>query len=85
MSIKVVIVTVIHYRIPICLYFTPKSDDEVNFNISCLVKKKIEPLRLNVKVGQINLASLVEDFLYGFFAPYTPNNILTITLIAVTG
>lgn len=40
-------------RIPIELYFTPKSDEEVNFNIVCTIKKKIEPLRLNVKVRQL--------------------------------
>lgn len=39
-----------YFRIPVNLYFTPKSDDEVNFNIVCAIKKKIEPLRLNVKV-----------------------------------
>lgn len=37
-------------RMPINLYFTPHSDDEVNFNIACTVKRKVEPLRLNVKV-----------------------------------
>ena len=34
---------------PVNLYFTPKADYEVNFNIVCGVKRKIEPLRLNVK------------------------------------
>lgn len=41
------------------LYFTPKSDQEVNFNIACNVKKKVEPLRLNVKAEGYCMSAMV--------------------------
>ncbi|XP_055993028.1 hydrocephalus-inducing protein homolog [Sorex fumeus] len=36
-------------RIPIDIFFTPKLEGEVNFNLICNVKKKVNPLTLNVK------------------------------------
>ncbi|XP_073911808.1 hydrocephalus-inducing protein homolog [Castor canadensis] len=36
-------------RIPIDIFFTPKHEGDVNFNLICNVKKKVHPLTLNVK------------------------------------
>ncbi|XP_054934895.1 hydrocephalus-inducing protein homolog [Physeter macrocephalus] len=36
-------------RFPIDIFFTPKQEGEVNFNLICNVKKKAHPLTLNVK------------------------------------
>ncbi|KAK3085440.1 hypothetical protein FSP39_003318 [Pinctada imbricata] len=36
-------------KIPIELYFTPNSDKEVNFNLTCQVRRKVLPVTLNVK------------------------------------
>ncbi|XP_036605974.1 hydrocephalus-inducing protein homolog [Trichosurus vulpecula] len=36
-------------RIPIDIFFTPKYEGEVNFNLICHVKRKAQPLTLNVK------------------------------------
>uniref|UniRef100_A0A2K6GI20 HYDIN axonemal central pair apparatus protein n=1 Tax=Propithecus coquereli TaxID=379532 RepID=A0A2K6GI20_PROCO len=36
-------------RIPIDIFFTPKQEGDVNFNLICNVKKKVQPLTLNVK------------------------------------
>ncbi|XP_042303381.1 LOW QUALITY PROTEIN: hydrocephalus-inducing protein homolog [Sceloporus undulatus] len=38
-----------HSRIPITIYFMPTLKGEVNFNLICDVKKKSQPLCLNVK------------------------------------
>lgn len=37
----------------------PNSDQEVNFNIACNVKRKTEPLRLNVKAEGYSMNALV--------------------------
>nr|XP_004659621.2 hydrocephalus-inducing protein homolog [Jaculus jaculus] len=36
-------------RFPIDIFFTPKQEGDVNFNLICNVKKKVHPLILNVK------------------------------------
>uniref|UniRef100_A0A4X2JPP9 HYDIN axonemal central pair apparatus protein n=1 Tax=Vombatus ursinus TaxID=29139 RepID=A0A4X2JPP9_VOMUR len=36
-------------RLPIDIYFTPKCEGEVNFTLICHVKRKAQPLTLNVK------------------------------------
>ncbi|XP_069312434.1 hydrocephalus-inducing protein homolog [Eulemur rufifrons] len=36
-------------RFPIDIFFTPKHEGDVNFNLICNVKKKVQPLTLNVK------------------------------------
>ncbi|OWK16227.1 hypothetical protein Celaphus_00004320 [Cervus elaphus hippelaphus] len=36
-------------RFPIDIFFTPKKEGDVNFNLICNVKKKAHPLTLNVK------------------------------------
>ncbi|XP_008833211.1 hydrocephalus-inducing protein homolog [Nannospalax galili] len=36
-------------RFPIDIFFTPKQEGDVNFNVVCNVKKKVHPLTLNVK------------------------------------
>ena len=36
-------------RFPIDIFFTPKQEGDVNFNLICNVKKKAQPLTLNVK------------------------------------
>ncbi|KAM8955232.1 hydrocephalus-inducing protein homolog [Lycaon pictus] len=36
-------------RFPIDIFFTPKQEGDVNFNLTCNVKKKAQPLTLNVK------------------------------------
>ncbi|XP_070307131.1 hydrocephalus-inducing protein homolog isoform X1 [Odocoileus virginianus] len=36
-------------RFPIDIFFTPKKEGDVNFNLICSVKKKAHPLTLNVK------------------------------------
>ncbi|XP_040838338.1 hydrocephalus-inducing protein homolog isoform X1 [Ochotona curzoniae] len=36
-------------RFPIDIFFTPKQEGDVNFNLICNVKKKVHPLTLNVK------------------------------------
>ncbi|KAG8143780.1 hypothetical protein E2320_000954, partial [Naja naja] len=38
-----------HSRFPIHIHFTPTQEGEVNFNLLCDVKKKSQPLCLNVK------------------------------------
>lgn len=36
-------------RFPVDIFFTPKQEGDVNFNLICNVKKKAHPLTLNVK------------------------------------
>ncbi|XP_076989079.1 hydrocephalus-inducing protein homolog isoform X4 [Tamandua tetradactyla] len=36
-------------RFPIDIFFTPKQEGDVNFNLICNVKKKLQPITLNVK------------------------------------
>lgn len=36
-------------RLPIDIFFTPKQERDVNFNLICNVKNKAHPLTLNVK------------------------------------
>ncbi|XP_037671838.1 hydrocephalus-inducing protein homolog isoform X3 [Choloepus didactylus] len=36
-------------RFPIDIFFTPKQEGNVNFNLICNVKKKVQPITLNVK------------------------------------
>ncbi|KAM6177458.1 hydrocephalus-inducing protein homolog [Erethizon dorsatum] len=36
-------------RFPIDIFFTPKQEGDVNFNLICNVKKKVHPLMLNIK------------------------------------
>ena len=49
--------------LPVAIYFTPNSDKEVNFNIICRVKRKLLPLKLNVKAEgyTMNCAVMWED------------------------
>lgn len=36
-------------RFPVDIFFTPKQEGDVNFNLICNIKKKAHPLTLNVK------------------------------------
>ncbi|XP_021488188.2 hydrocephalus-inducing protein homolog [Meriones unguiculatus] len=36
-------------RFPVDIFFTPKQEGDVNFNLICNIKKKAQPLTLNVK------------------------------------
>ncbi|KAM5262598.1 hydrocephalus-inducing protein homolog [Ctenodactylus gundi] len=36
-------------RFPVDIFFTPKQEGDVNFNLICNVKRKVHPLTLNVK------------------------------------
>ena len=49
----------------VTLGFCPQSDKEVNFNISCVIKRKAQPLTLNVKAEgySMNCVVLCEDSL----------------------
>lgn len=47
------------FRIPVTISFIPNSDKEVNFNLSCHVKKKPQPLSLNVKAEGYSMECLV--------------------------
>lgn len=38
-------------RLPITVHFTPTLEGEVVFNLKCDVKKKMEPLCLNIKAN----------------------------------
>uniref|UniRef100_G3VZI4 HYDIN axonemal central pair apparatus protein n=1 Tax=Sarcophilus harrisii TaxID=9305 RepID=G3VZI4_SARHA len=42
-------------RLPIDIYFTPKCEGEMNFNLICRVKRKAKPLTLNVKAEGYNM------------------------------
>ncbi|XP_074644164.1 hydrocephalus-inducing protein homolog [Tubulanus polymorphus] len=44
---------------PINLYFTPTTDNEVNFNLICNVKRKTQHLSLNVKAEGYTMSSLL--------------------------
>ncbi|XP_030060864.1 hydrocephalus-inducing protein homolog [Microcaecilia unicolor] len=53
-------------RIPITILFTPTIEGEVNFNLICDVKNKMQPLTLNVKAdGFIMDASITCEEKYG--------------------
>ncbi|XP_053402100.1 hydrocephalus-inducing protein homolog isoform X11 [Mercenaria mercenaria] len=52
-------------KIPVDLYFTPNSDKEVNFNLTCNVRRKTLPVTLNVKAEgySMDCTLLCEDSL----------------------
>lgn len=55
--------SILFSRIPINLNFTANSDKEVNFNLICKIKRKSQPLGINVK-GEgysMNCTLLCED------------------------
>ena len=41
------------------LLFSPNTDKEVNFNLVCVIKKKLHPLTLNVKAEGYSMNSTV--------------------------
>ena len=45
--------------LPISIYFTPKSEKEVNFNLQCKLQHKERPLKLNVKAEGYSMNCLV--------------------------
>ena len=45
--------------VPVRIYFTPNSEKEVNFNLTCRVKRKTTPLMLNVKAEGYSMNCLV--------------------------
>nr|XP_051703218.1 hydrocephalus-inducing protein homolog isoform X2 [Oryctolagus cuniculus] len=47
-------------RFPIDIFFTPKLEGDVNFNLICNVKKKVHPLTLNVKAEGYTMSAEVK-------------------------
>nr|XP_023421731.1 hydrocephalus-inducing protein homolog [Cavia porcellus] len=47
-------------RIPIEIFFTPKQEGDVNFNLICNVKKKAQPLTLNIKAESYSMNAEVK-------------------------
>ncbi|XP_008567942.1 PREDICTED: hydrocephalus-inducing protein homolog, partial [Galeopterus variegatus] len=47
-------------RFPIDIFFTPKQEGDVNFNLICNVKKKVHPLTLNVKAEGYSMNAQVK-------------------------
>ncbi|XP_046359897.2 hydrocephalus-inducing protein homolog isoform X3 [Haliotis rufescens] len=50
-------------KVPVSLFFSPNSDKEVNFNLVCNIKKKVQPVTLNVKAEGYSMSCtlLCED------------------------
>ncbi len=46
--------------VPVDLYFSPTSENEVNFNLKCVVPKKVAPLMLNVKAEGYSMNSILQ-------------------------
>lgn len=47
------------FRVPITVRFTPAWEKEVNFNVTCSIKRKLLPLTLNVKAEGYSMNCLV--------------------------
>ena len=52
-------IVVLHFSVPVVVRFTPKWEKEVNFNVTCNVKRKMLPLTLNVKAEGYSMNCLV--------------------------
>ncbi|KAM6223795.1 hydrocephalus-inducing protein homolog [Rhynchocyon petersi] len=61
-------------RLPIDIFFTPKREGDVNFNLICNVKRKAKPLTLNVKAEgyTMNVGIKCKDRT-GSVTVFTPN------------
>lgn len=46
-------------RLPVMVRFTPTSEAEVNFNVVCNVKRKMDPLRMNMKAEGYGMSAVV--------------------------
>ncbi|XP_032469168.1 hydrocephalus-inducing protein homolog [Phocoena sinus] len=71
-------------RFPIDIFFTPKQEGEVNFNLICNVKKKAHPLTLNVKAQgySMNVEVKCKDKT-GTITLLTPNQTTTLNFYEV--
>ncbi|KAJ8785780.1 hypothetical protein J1605_006740 [Eschrichtius robustus] len=71
-------------RFPIDIFFTPKQEGEVNFNLICNVKKKAHPLTLNVKAEgySMNVEVKCKDKT-GTITLLTPNQTTTVNFYEV--
>ncbi|KAM7059176.1 hydrocephalus-inducing protein homolog [Molossus nigricans] len=47
-------------RLPVDIFFTPKQEGDVNFNLICNVKRKAQPLTLNVKAEGYTMSAEVK-------------------------
>ncbi|XP_003791425.1 hydrocephalus-inducing protein homolog isoform X2 [Otolemur garnettii] len=71
-------------RLPIGIFFTPKQEGDVNFNLICNVKKKAQPLTLNVKAEGYSMNAEVKcKDKTGASILLTPNQINTINFYEV--
>ncbi|XP_026975142.1 hydrocephalus-inducing protein homolog [Sagmatias obliquidens] len=71
-------------RFPIDIFFTPKQEGEVNFNLICNVEKKAHPLTLNVKAQgcSMNVEVKCKDKT-GTVTLLTPNQTTTLNFYEV--
>ncbi|KAI4571668.1 hypothetical protein MJG53_013774 [Ovis ammon polii x Ovis aries] len=71
-------------RFPIDIFFTPKKEGDVNFNLICNVKKKAHPLTLNVKAEgySVNVEVKCKDR-NGSITLLTPNQTTTVSFYEV--
>uniref|UniRef100_A0A8C9JFG5 HYDIN axonemal central pair apparatus protein n=1 Tax=Panthera tigris altaica TaxID=74533 RepID=A0A8C9JFG5_PANTA len=71
-------------RFPIDIFFTPKQEGDVNFNLICNVKKKAHPLTLNVKAEGYTMNAEVKcKDRTGLITPLTPNQTTIINFYEV--
>lgn len=71
-------------RFPIDIFFTPKQEGDVNFNLICNVKKKAHPLTLNVKAEGYSVKVEVKcKDRVGAVTLLTPNQTTTINFYEV--
>ncbi|XP_057569314.1 hydrocephalus-inducing protein homolog [Hippopotamus amphibius kiboko] len=71
-------------RFPIDIFFTPKQEGDVNFNLICNVKRKAHPLTLNVKAEgySMNVEVKCKDRT-GSITLLTPNQTTTVNFYEV--
>ncbi|XP_004431871.1 PREDICTED: hydrocephalus-inducing protein homolog [Ceratotherium simum simum] len=71
-------------RFPIDIFFTPKQEGDVNFNLICNVKKKAHPLTLNVKAEGYTMNAEVKcKDRTGSTTILTPNQTTTVNFYEV--
>nr|XP_023493063.1 hydrocephalus-inducing protein homolog isoform X2 [Equus caballus] len=71
-------------RFPIGIFFTPKQEGDVNFNLICNVKKKAYPLTLNVKAEGYTMNAEVKcKDRAGLVTILTPNQITHVNFYEV--
>ncbi|XP_077612463.1 hydrocephalus-inducing protein homolog [Crocuta crocuta] len=71
-------------RFPIDIFFTPKQEGDVNFNLICNVKKKAHPLTLNVKAEGYTMNAEVKcKDRTGLITVLTPNQTTIINFYEV--